>query len=158
MEKVYRVETDRDSFWVDAESIKEAIEMAYDIADATGFVVKSVIEDENAKILEKDPSGIGQHEVGAKLDSGKTRVGLVLSGFANALMEVSKIGTYGAEKYTDNGWMEVSDGIARYKDAKERHMLKEAIEGPVDKDSGLLHAAHEAWNALAVLELKLRDK
>lgn len=37
------------------------------------------------------------------------------------------------------------------------HRLRGAIEER-DPDSGLLHAAREAWNALAVLELMLREK
>lgn len=98
---------------------------------------------------------IPQHEPGAKLDSGKPRVGLVLQGFKNALLEVSKVGTCGAAKYTDNGWMVVPDGESRYEDALFRHLLADT---EVDPDFDLLHAAHAAWNALAVLELKLRKK
>ena len=41
-----------------------------------------------------------QHMPGAKLDKDKPRPGLVLGGFAKALIEVSKVGTAGAKKYT----------------------------------------------------------
>ena len=61
----------------------------------------------------------------------------------------------GAEKYDDDNWLLVDDAIKRYRDAKGRHMLLGAIE-PHDNESGLTHLAHEAWNALAVLELHLR--
>ena len=37
-----------------------------------------------------------------------------------------------------------------------RHALK-AHREVYDEDSGLTHAAHAAWNALAVLELLLRE-
>ena len=107
---------------------------------------------------EEDPSGLDQHSPGAKLDQGKPMVSLVLGGFARALMEVAKVGTFGAKKYTPNGWMSVANGIDRYSDAKARHQLYEAMGEEHDPDSGLLHAAHEAWNALAVLELKLREQ
>lgn len=107
---------------------------------------------------EKDPSGLDQHSPGAKLDQGKPMVSLVLGGFARALMEVAKVGTFGAKKYTPNGWMSVANGIDRYSDAKARHQLYEAMGEEHDPDSGLLHAAHEAWNVLAVLELKLREQ
>ena len=50
------------------------------------------------------PDDPAQHEPGAKLDSGKIRPSLVLGGFARALAEVSAVGTFGAEKYSDNGW------------------------------------------------------
>lgn len=105
---------------------------------------------------ESDPTGRRHNDPGAKLDAGKARVWLVLGGFANALEAVSQVGTDGAIKYSDNGWKEVPDGIARYSDAMGRHLLKEAQGEKVDP-SGSLHAAHVAWNALARLELMLRD-
>jgi hypothetical protein len=49
----------------------------------------------------------------------------------------------------------VPDATARYGDAEVRHICKAAIEGPTDPDFGCLHAAHEAWNAMARLELVL---
>ena len=106
---------------------------------------------------ERDPHGKHQHETGAKLDAGKPRLGLVLCAFANALVEVGKVGTYGAQKYTDNGWLDVPKGKARYTDALLRHVLAETNETH-DPDTNLLHAAHAAWNALARLELVLRKR
>lgn len=106
--------------------------------------------------MEKDPHGKQPSEAGAKLDAGKNRVGLVLFGFARALQEVSKVGTYGANKYTDNGWMHVPDGERRYTDAMLRHLLCEATGEEFDPDTGLHHAAHACWNALARLDLALR--
>ncbi len=106
---------------------------------------------------ESDPNGISAHTPGAKVDAGKIRPSLVLGGFARALLEVSKVGTKGADKYTDNGWMEVPNGIARYTEALTRHQLKEWTGEAIDPDFGLRHAAHLAWNALARLELMLRD-
>ena len=107
--------------------------------------------------IEFDPHGKDAHEAGAKLDAGKLRTSLVLGGFARALKEVSKVGTYGAGKYTDNGWMEVTNGVERYDDAKLRHWLDEKCGIERDADTNLLHAAHEAWNALARLDLMLRE-
>ena len=105
---------------------------------------------------EHDPHGKDAHEAGAKLDAGKLRPALVLGGFARALKEISKVGTYGAKKYTDNGWMEVPNGVERYDDAKLRHWLDEKCGIGCDQDTTLLHACHEAWNALARLDLILR--
>ena len=109
-------------------------------------------------MAETDPTGRSAHDPGAKLDAGKPRVGLVLGSFAQALLWVSMVGTHGAEKYTDNGWVEVPDGISRYTDAKLRHYMAEAAGEQFDDDSGLLHAAHVAWNALARLELMARQE
>lgn len=110
-----------------------------------------------APTVEKDPNGIDAHAPGAKLDAGKLRPALVLGGFANALIAVTKVGTDGANKYTDNGWKEVANGFARYSDAEARHRLKRESGETTDTDSGSLHLAHEAWNALAKLELYLKD-
>ena len=96
-------------------------------------------------------------EPGDKYDHGKPRPGLVLSGFARAMKEVVKVGTFGARKYTDYGFLEVPDGANRYTDAMLRHYFAEVSGERLDSESGLLHAAHLAWNALARLELMLRD-
>jgi hypothetical protein len=79
----------------------------------------------------------------------------LLKDFALALNEIAKVSTYGAQKYSRGGWQHVPEGVDRYDDAKWRHMLAERHESH-DKESGLPHAAHEAWNALARLELMLR--
>ncbi len=107
--------------------------------------------------VEADPNGLHPNSPGAKLDAGKVRPSLVLGGFARALWEISKVGTYGATKYTDNGWMEVVDGDKRYDDAKMRHWLKEKMGEKCDKDTNLTHLAHEAWNSLARLDLYIRE-
>jgi hypothetical protein len=107
---------------------------------------------------ETDPNGKNPHSPGAKLDHGKNRLGLVLGAFARSLQEVGKVGTYGATKYTDNGWVEVAQGRERYTDAMYRHLMKEAMGEAVDADTGIAHAAHTAWNALARLDLMLREQ
>jgi hypothetical protein len=107
---------------------------------------------------EKDPHGKKANEAGAKLDAGKNRLGLVLLGFSRALKEVGKVGTYGANKYTDNGWMKVEDGERRYTDAMLRHLMAEGSGEECDPDTEILHAAHAAWNALARLDLMVRNK
>ena len=81
----------------------------------------------------------------------------LLEQFPRACIEVARVSEFGAAKYTWGGWQTVEDGVRRYGEAATRHVLKEVIEGPSD-ESGLLHAAHECWNALARLELLLREK
>jgi hypothetical protein len=107
---------------------------------------------------ESDPQGLSPHSLGAKLDNGKVRLGLVVGGFSKALYEVGRVGTYGAEKYTDSGWLYVANGFDRYTDAMFRHLLAESSGESRDAESDLLHAAHAAWNALARLELLLRKR
>ena len=107
---------------------------------------------------EKDPSGKNPHSPGAKLDLGKTRLGLVLLGFARALQAVGDVGTFGARKYTDDGWIEVENGQARYTDALMRHLISEARGEKLDPESGLRHAAQVAWNALDRLDIEIRSE
>lgn len=108
---------------------------------------------------EHDPDGKGSHEMGAKLDADKSPVrrGL-LEYFPRACLAIAKVSVFGAKKYAWHGWKFVPDGINRYGDAQLRHICKAIIEGEIDVDSGQLHAAHEAWNALARLELILLEK
>ena len=110
-------------------------------------------------VKECDPHGKNPHELGAKLDDGKPSVfqGL-FDYFPRACLSVAEVSTVGAKKYAWKGWEQVPDGIARYGDALGRHLLKESIEGPVDSDTGLLHASQAAWNSLARLELILRQR
>jgi len=111
---------------------------------------------QNITNIEKDPNGLSPHDPGSKLDEGKPMASL-LAMFGLALLEVSKVGTFGAKKYSRGGWEHVSNGFERYSDAMWRHLLKEHLES-IDPDSGMLHAAQTAWNALARLELMLRER
>jgi hypothetical protein len=106
---------------------------------------------------EQDPNGKNSKEPGSKLDAGKSPVfqGL-LDYFPRACLAVADVSAAGARKYSWKGWESVPDGVQRYSDALGRHLVNERIDGPFDPD-GFLHAAQVAWNALAVLELKLKE-
>jgi hypothetical protein len=98
-----------------------------------------------------------QHAPGTKLDAGKPRVGLVLDDFHRAVLAIAEVGTYGAVKYSEHGWLSVPNGEDRYEDAMLRHWLAASSEER-DTESGLHHLSHMAWNALAMLELYLTRK
>ena len=117
--------------------------------------LSNVIEEK--RTYKRGEKHIDQHEAGAKLDSDKPRTALVLNGFSKALLEVSKVGTFGANKYSDNGWKEVPNGVERYSSALLRHYLAEQTEY-LDSETNLSHAAAVAWNALARLELILNEQ
>ena len=104
-----------------------------------------------------DPNNIPQHQPGAKLDAGKTRTGLMASGFSLALSRVAEVTTFGAAKYTPNGWLSVPSASERYTDALYRHLLAHPNDKN-DPESGIEHLAHAAWNLLAILELQLRKE
>lgn len=101
-------------------------------------------------------SQVMHKDKGRKDDAGKVRPSLVILSFSRALLEVSKVGTLGAEKYSEDGWRHVENGLRRYTDAMLRHLLSEPTGKP-DED-GLSHAAHVAWNALARLELMMDER
>lgn len=94
-----------------------------------------------------------------KYDGGKSpifRGGL--SYFPLAIGAVAEVSAFGASKYAWNGWRGVDDGYNRYSDAMVRHLAYEGSGEVLDPDSGLLHAAHAAWNALARLELLIEER
>ena len=96
-----------------------------------------------------------------KDDQGKP---LVIKGFLNyfprAVIAVARISEFGATKYEWNGFSAVENAVERYAEAEIRHLLYEIIEGEgsCDKESELMHKAHKAWNAMAELELFIREQ
>lgn len=89
-----------------------------------------------------------------KADGGKLQPSLLIHGMPRALLAVSAVLSYGAQKYAPHSWKNVSR--SRYFDAKYRHILDSlAFDEPSDSESGLLHAAHEVTNALFTLEQAL---
>ena len=97
---------------------------------------------------------IGTSE-GVKHDHEKPIAG-VLGDFSRALMAVAEVGTFGARKYARGNWENVEDGVTRYNDAMWRHLLIAQHER-IDVETGLTHEAAMVWNALATLELRLRE-
>lgn len=92
-----------------------------------------------------------------KLDAGKAPL---FNGFINyfprAMIAVAWVSEYGFRKYGEwGGWRKVANGIFRYFDGNARHNVLSAVETYDDSDSGLAHAAQDAWNAMAKLELML---
>lgn len=94
---------------------------------------------------------------GLKYDNGKNRMGLMCENFSRALWEVGKVSTFGANKYSDNSWQNLSNPKMRYMDALCRHLFKHLQGEKVDSESKLLHLSHLAWNALCLLEFELKD-
>lgn len=139
---------------------------------------------------ESDPYGTDLNAPGAKADANKPRAGLCLIGFIpaldtilahedgfvslgasstvveasfrwpKALMEVAKVTTAGAAKYTPSGWSQVPNGVERYLDAWGRHVLATGSGELFDDGPGGTNCRHDAqscWNLLAALTLSLRD-
>lgn len=87
----------------------------------------------------------------AKFDQGKPRYSLIEDSF---LLELARVMTMGAEKYSEDSWKTVPNGKQRYKDALLRHIY---AEEKIDKESGLSHMAHVAANAMFLYYLEGND-
>lgn len=109
--------------------------------------------------VEADPTGLVSTQPGAKLDAGKVDVLRgAINYFPRALNLVAKISELGAKKYSWKGWESVPDGVNRYGAALMRHLMHDPYsldDGP--GGIGVLHQGQTAWNALARLELILKE-
>lgn len=90
-----------------------------------------------------------------KADRGKIKPSLLIKDMSQAIEAVSAALTYGAEKYEERGWEGVE--ASRYEDALLRHYLAHSSGEKYDMESGLLHLAHLACNALFLLQFDLSD-
>lgn len=94
---------------------------------------------------------------GIKYDKGKPRVAEMVKDFGPSILEVAKVWAFGADKYEKSNWKLVDNAEDRYTNALLRHLIAEE-DNPIDFESGLLHATHVAWNALARLYFILRKQ
>lgn len=100
------------------------------------------------KILYEDGRGgpiFLNREVGQKHDEGKPQYHLLPP---KALEDVIKVLTYGAKKYSPEGWRNVSNGRERYFDAANRHLWAWKAGEELDPESGLPHLAHAMANLM----------
>lgn len=107
-----------------------------------------------------------------KYDTGKVRMGLCTTQFANAIMGIAKVLTFGALKYPDpetgdRSWKNLDNGLIRYGDALDRHLYKvrESMElgkptnlSSIDPETGQLHIDHAITNLLFIRTLLYGDK
>ena len=85
---------------------------------------------------------------GLKYDGGKLRWDLLPLHLVEKVVEVY---TFGAQKYADNSWQNLDNGYNRYKAALFRHLTAHEKGEAIDPESGLMHLAHVAWNAIALM-------
>ena len=98
---------------------------------------------------------------GKKYSQNKPKVGMLFSQMSRALNAIALAATHGNEKYSneefwDENFTSVPNAFKQYSDGLGRHLLLESQE-ELDKDSKMPHEVHVAWNALARLEIKLRE-
>ena len=87
-----------------------------------------------------------------KNNRGKLRYTLIPP---DALAELAKVYTYGADKYAAHNWLKGADR-ADYADALMRHYIA-YVSGEIrDKDTGLHHMAHLAFSAFTLMAYDMR--
>lgn len=96
---------------------------------------------------------IDEDSPGMKFDDEKLRWDLLPY---DAIEKIVEIMTHGANKYAPNNWRKVA--IERYQGALMRHFTADINGEVIDKDSGLLHVAHMACNALFILWLRMKEQ
>lgn len=90
----------------------------------------------------------------------------VLARFPRAILALAEVSSYGTTKYDldmgDVSYKDLPDADTMFAEAEVRHVLNEAIEGPLSQDGRecepqrtMYHKAQKAWNALADLEVFL---
>lgn len=94
-------------------------------------------------------------EAGVKLDQDKIRLDLVPP---ELIEEVGKVLTFGAKKYTPNGWKTVPNSTERYMAALLRHLMSHQKGEANDPESGLSHLSHAATNIAFLIHLQTKKE
>ena len=68
--------------------------------------------------------------------------------------DVVKVYTAGAKKYGPDQWQNLPDGYNRYKAALFRHLVEYEKGNWLDEETGCIHLAQVAWNAIAMLHIE----
>lgn len=90
---------------------------------------------------------------GLRYNGGKTRYDLIPFDGLEALADVY---TRGAEKYAERNWEKGMGWMVMFASLM-RHTAKWCMGEDYDKESGQLHMAHVAWNALGLVTYQLRN-
>ena len=101
-------------------------------------------------------------EKGVKLSNSKPKLSLLKIQFPRALEAVARASEYGHQKYIDTdhdykNFLRVDNAEWEYRNALERHESYRETQGYFDSESNLPHIYHKAWNALAELEMHLKN-
>jgi hypothetical protein len=96
-----------------------------------------------------------QETIGLKYDGEKSRMALLSF---EALEEISKVLTFGAQKYSANNWQLVENGMERYESAMLRHLTAIHKGEEIDPESGLSHWGHAGCCMMFLIHIYLTEK
>jgi len=92
-------------------------------------------------------------EQGKKYDSKKPRTDLLPP---DAILEVSRVLGFGAEKYDEDNWKKLSNLERRYLGAALRHIFAIMAGEDYDPETGMHHEAHAVCCLLFTLQDKIK--
>ena len=92
---------------------------------------------------------------GKKYDEGKLRWNLLPIEIVEKIVEVYE---FGANKYGENTWQNLSGGQERCYAALLRHLCSWRKGDKIDDESGLNHLQHCIWNLMAMLHFEPENK
>jgi len=92
---------------------------------------------------------------GKKFDSAKPKMYLLPP---KAIVEVSKVLTFGAEKYDEENWRKLDNLQNRYTGGALRHLFAHLDGELKDPETGYSHLAHAMCCLLFKLEIELEEE
>ena len=92
---------------------------------------------------------------GVKYDSKKPKMNLLPP---KAIVEISKVLTFGAEKYDAENWRKLDDLQNRYTAGALRHIFAHMDGEELDPETNLSHLAHAMCCLLFKLEIELEER
>ena len=95
------------------------------------------------------------NSTGIKFDNHKPRMDLIPP---HMELEVAKVLTAGAQKYSAENWRHVPDLRRRYIAASKRHINALSRGEAVDEETGLHHAAHAVCCLMFLGEVELEPE
>lgn len=116
------------------------------------------ISEESFKNLQNASGGIPvvNSSGGVKNFGGKPEPRLLFQSMPEAVLEVIKVLTYGAKKYSPDNWKLVEESA--YHDAFQRHYLDYCKGEKLDSESDLPHIAHMIASLFFILQKNLEKQ
>ncbi len=91
----------------------------------------------------------------AKADAGKTQPVLLHKDISAALYLVQRVLDFGENKYSRKSWQNVE--LDRWDDAHRRHQQLLDLGEMFDRESGMLHRAHQITGLIIMLQLEVEN-
>lgn len=129
---------------------------AYDLSRFNNINSAAIIKAYEEKVAKAGGATVGKDGSG-KDDRADGKLRWDLLPLAE-IEDIVRVYTEGAKKYADNSWQDIPDGFNRYFAATMRHLVAYAKGERFDSDTGCMHLAQVAWNAIALLYYDKHNK